>query len=104
MKIVYTHENKLLLHSAKNILELNGIECFLKNEHSASAGGNLGFSNTAAELWVFNANDAEKAISLIDKEITTAALAPHWSCQQCGEENDGSFELCWKCQSEPAST
>ncbi len=104
MNIVYKHENKAILHLAKNLLELNAIECFIKNEHSASAGGNLGLSNAAAELWIMNANDTEKAVSIIDKEISNVSLKPSWSCRQCGEENDGSFEVCWNCQGEIAGT
>lgn len=104
MNIVYKHENKALIHSAKNILELNGIECVIRNEHSASAGGNLGLSNSAAELWVRSGSDKSKALKIIDSEITNAPTNPSWICGQCEEENDGSFELCWKCQSEPAGT
>ncbi|MDP6097076.1 MAG: DUF2007 domain-containing protein [Gammaproteobacteria bacterium] len=104
MNIVFEHENKAILHSAKNLLELNGIECLIKNEHSATAGGNLGITNTAAELWILNAADAEMASSIIDKEILNAPSKPSWTCQQCNEENDGSFEVCWKCQSEAAGT
>ena len=104
MNIVYKHENKAILHSARNLLELNGIECFIKNEHSASASGNLGITNAAAELWIRNAIDAEKAASLIDKEISNDSEKPSWSCEQCGEENAGSFDVCWKCQSDAAST
>ena len=104
MNFVFEHENKAVLHSVKNLLELNGIECFIKNEHSATAGGNLGITNTAAELWVLNTTDAGKARSIIDEQIVNAPSKPSWTCQQCSEENDGSFEVCWKCQSEPGST
>ena len=104
MNIVYKHENKAILNSVKHLLELNGIECFLKNEHSASAAGNLGISNVEAELWIQNTSNTEKAVSIIDREITNATSKPSWSCEQCGEENDGSFEVCWKCQSEAVGT
>ena len=79
MNIVFEHENKAILHSAKNLLELNGIECLVKNEHSATAGGNLGICNTAAELWVVNGADAEMALSIIDKEIMNAPSKPSWT-------------------------
>jgi len=104
MNIVYRHENKVLLYSARNLLELNGIECLIRNEHSASAAGNLGISNSAAELWVRNSADEAKARDIIDTEITNVPSKPSWVCGQCEEENDGSFEVCWKCQSEPAGT
>lgn len=103
MNLIYKHENKLLLHSAKNLLELNGIECLIKNEHSASGGGNLGITNAAAELWVLREDDAEQAMSIIAKEIENSDSKPAWVCKQCGEENDGSFELCWSCQNEAGS-
>jgi hypothetical protein len=104
MNIVYKHENKALLHSAKNLLELNGIECLIRNENSASAGGNLGLSNSAAELCVRNACDESEALRIVDTEIINAPTKTSWVCGQCEEENDGSFEVCWKCQSEPADT
>lgn len=25
---------------------------------------------------------------------------PPWTCEKCGEENPGEFEVCWKCQSD----
>lgn len=100
MQFVYKHENRVILHSVKNLLERNGIECFVKNEHSASVSGTLGITNAATELWVLNSHSTENAISIIDKEITGTASIPAWRCAQCGEENDGSFEVCWKCQSD----
>ena len=45
MKLVYTHENSPAVHSAKNILEMNGIECLLKNEHGSTMGGEFGITN-----------------------------------------------------------
>lgn len=102
MNIVYTNENMAIVQSAKNLLEINGIECFLKNEYSASAGGNLGIANTAVELWVRDAADAQKAAGIIEKDISNATEKQPWVCGKCSEENDGSFEVCWKCQSEAA--
>ena len=98
MRRVYENEKELIVHSAKNVLELNGIECFLKNEHSASVGGNLGITNTCAELWISNISDYENAVSLLEKEINNSASKASWTCDKCDEANDGSFELCWNCQ------
>lgn len=104
MQIVYKHENKVILHSAKNILELHNVDCFIKNEHSASIGGNLGLSNAAAELWVRDSGDAEKATTILENEFANTSSIASWTCKQCGEENDGSFEICWKCQSDATAT
>jgi hypothetical protein len=104
MNIVYKHENKAMLHSIKNLLELNGIECFLKNEHSASVAGNLGIGLSEAELWVLHSADMVKAKALIDDVNRNAPTEPEWTCAKCGEKNDGNFQICWKCQAEFAGT
>ncbi len=100
MRLVYKHENKAILHSAKIVLELNDIKCFVKNEHSASIAGNLGISNTCAELWISNIDDYENAVSLLENEIVNSSSKPPWICDKCNEENEGSFDFCWNCQSE----
>lgn len=45
----------------------------------------------------------------LDLELAVAAasdapVGPSWRCRSCGEENPGSFESCWKCQAERASS
>jgi len=98
MKLVFTQENSPVVHSAKNILEMNGIDCRLKNEHGSSIGSAFGSANWL-ELWVNNDNDFDKAKTIIDQEILNPADKPTWVCSQCNETNDGNFKICWKCQS-----
>jgi len=104
MKLIYTHENILVLHSAKNILALNGIESFVKDEHTIPNGARLGITNIFLELWVSHDEDYTKASEIIDKEVQNPAPRQSWVCAECNEENDGSFELCWNCQAVPIST
>lgn len=103
MKLVYQHENQAVIYSIKNTLELNDISCFLKNEFSTSVGGYPGISNTCLELWIADDNSFEKASAIVANETTSSANDTPWQCTACQEENDGSFEVCWNCQSEPAS-
>lgn len=98
MKLIYTHENAMLLHSAKNILERNNIESVFKNEHSAPNGGNLGISNIFQELWVVNDEDYLRATEIIEREIVNPEPKANWACPHCKEENAGSFDFCWNCQ------
>ena len=98
MNIVYKHESKAILHSCKNLLEINGIKCFLKNEHSASVAGNFGTTLSEAELWVLNSDDVVRARSIIHALNADAPAKPAWTCGKCGEKNDGNFQICWKCQ------
>ena len=99
MNKVYSHENLALVHSAKNLLEISGIECFLKNEHYAT-GGHAGLASFPVELWVTNSDDSAKAATILAKDLSSNDQQSAWICVECGEENDGSFEICWNCQHE----
>jgi hypothetical protein len=99
MKLIYTNENRLLVGNAKNILEAHGIEVILKNEFAQSAVGQTSPSDTWPELWLMNDSDYESASRVIGSSLSEEN-APEWICSQCGESNDASFEICWKCQSE----
>ncbi len=98
MKLVYTHENRLMVENAANLLRQQNIHPQLKNEFSAGAMGELSPLQTWPELWV-NEDDYPHAKGIIDQLEQTAA-GGNWRCPACGEENDASFELCWSCQRE----
>tara|TARA_R110001592_G_scaffold326640_2_gene607536 strand:- start:7601 stop:7912 length:312 start_codon:yes stop_codon:yes gene_type:complete len=98
MKLIYTHENTMLLHSAKNILDSNNIESVFKNEHSSPSGPNLGISNIFQELWVVHDEDYLRAREILEREIINPEPKAAWTCPQCNEDNAGSFDFCWNCQ------
>ncbi|SMF00928.1 Putative signal transducing protein [Alteromonadaceae bacterium Bs31] len=96
MKVIYTAENRLLVGNAQNLLEQAGISVFLKNEHAASGVGELSAIDSWPELWVDEA-DFSKAKAVIEPLFSDEVLAS-WQCEECGEENEASFEVCWQCQ------
>ncbi len=98
-KRVYSHENLAMVHSARNLLALNGIDSFIKNEFHAS-GGHVGLISIPVELWVSDARDAGRAESLLRENAEAGDAGPSWRCPACGEENEGNFEVCWRCQAE----
>ncbi len=98
MKHIYTHDNVVVLHSVKNVLAASDIESFVKNEHTIPVSANHGINNIFHELWILNDQDYDKARMIIDKEIDNPEPKASWVCSNCGEENEGSFEICWKCQ------
>lgn len=98
MRLIYKHDNVAILHSAKNILEINGIEAFVKNEHSSTSGARFGISNMFMELWLNHDEDFEKANTILERDMNNQVDAKPWVCGNCKEENDGAFEVCWKCQ------
>ena len=95
--MIYTNENRMIVGNAKNIVEANGIEVFLKNEHSQSAVGEIPTTDGWPELWVLDDSDYEKALQVIESSFSKDT-DPAWDCSACGESNDASFGACWKCQ------
>lgn len=98
MKLIYKNENRAIVYSVKNILELNHIDSQIKNEYGHTSGGELGLPNSLLELWLLNDQDYEKARSIIETQIADPTDTKPWICDKCGEENEGNFEICWNCQ------
>lgn len=99
MKLLYTHENRLIVSNAKNIVEAAGITIMLKNEFAAGGVGELSAFDTWLELWVVDNSDFEPARDLIKASFSAENTAP-WVCSSCKEDNDAAFEVCWNCQNE----
>ena len=100
MKLIYTNENNFLVSNARNILENENIEVYIKNEFLSGAAGDLAPFDTWQELWVED-KDYDKATKLL-LTLTDNKVSTNWSCPVCGEANEASFEVCWNCQKERA--
>lgn len=98
MKLLFTHENKIVVESTRCHLESEGIELLLRNEYSSGGLGELAPIETWPELWVGEAHFAN-AKRLLDA-FATHAESDMWTCAGCNEENEASFESCWQCQTE----
>lgn len=99
MQLIFTHENRLFVANAKNILESQGFEIQLKNEFVSSAIGEVSPFDCWLEIWLFNDADYEAAKAVIDQAFSNRGATP-WRCGGCGEENDPSFDWCWQCGKE----
>ena len=97
MKKIYTHDNAFIVHNVKNLVEAQGIEVFLKNEFAQGALGEAAAFDTWPELWVINEGDYDKALAIVSATQQTENAAD-WRCNNCGELNDASFDICWHCQ------
>ncbi|MDF2186741.1 putative signal transducing protein [Grimontia hollisae] len=93
---VYSASNSLEAHSLKGMLESMGIEVVLKGESLASATGELPADVIAVTLWVEELREKKALAALKEYEAQGDTI---WFCSGCGEENGGSFELCWQCGS-----
>jgi hypothetical protein len=97
MKLIYTNENRYLVHNLENIMVNAGIEIMLKNEFAAGAAGDLIPHETWLELWVMDDADYDKAKQVIESTFSKENDNP-WHCNHCHESNDASFDFCWNCQ------
>jgi hypothetical protein len=101
MKMVYTNESRFLVGNARNILQAQGIDVVLRNEHASSAIGEVSAFDAWVEIWVLNDSDYSRACAVIEASLSEKD-AVAWLCEHCKEENDASFELCWNCQGDRA--
>jgi hypothetical protein len=95
MKLIYTHENRLLVELAKSRLEHAGIAVFLKNEFAQGAVGELAPLQAWPELWLRRERDFQWATSVLADDENGDIP---WRCRDCGEENGAAFDFCWQCQ------
>lgn len=101
---VYSAANPVEAHAIRNLLEQAGIEARVVGDIIRMAGGELPLGQvTAPRIWVREA-DVGRAREIVRQyEALRRSGAPEddatpWTCPQCGEEVEGSFEICWNCQ------
>ena len=99
MKKVTSSESLITISHYKNVLESEGIEAFIRNEHLGSIVGEMPFQEVWPQLWVRNDLDYDRALQLIDRAVTDESPAAAWKCKNCGAENEGQFAACWSCES-----
>ena len=97
MKLIYTHENRFLVNNMKNIVEGARIPVVLRNEYAIGGVGDLSPFDVWLELWVMEDEDYDLAMRVIQDHIGTNSNA-EWTCNNCGERNASSFDICWNCQ------
>jgi hypothetical protein len=96
MKLLYTNENRYLVHNIQNLVGNSGIKIMLKNEFAAGGAGDLVPLETWLELWVINDNEYDRAMDVISSSFSREDDV-EWICSNCREKNDASFDFCWNC-------
>lgn len=98
MRKVYTAESVIEVAHLRNVLEAEGIRCFVRNEGLAGVIGEIPYVECWPELWVVRNGDALRARGLVDQARQSApAAGPDWRCERCGELVEGQFDSCWRC-------
>jgi len=95
---VATAESLAEIGHYRNVLEQNGIRCYVKNEQLSGALGEVPFLECLPELWVLTDRDALRAERLL-RELREGATerTGNWQCPKCGESNEAQFASCWHC-------
>lgn len=97
MKKVFSHHDRFTVFQIKQLLDDKGIPCFVKNEFAIGAMGELSPMDVLPEVWISDLQwlpKAQEVIDLFEKQPKNSSL---WICNQCQEQNDANFELCWQC-------
>ena len=90
--------DSLEIHHLKNVLEAEGIRCFLKNELLARLAGEIPFTECALELHLRDEADRWRAERILaDWRGARPGTEAPWRCGHCGEQLEGQFTTCWKC-------
>ena len=96
MKKLTSSESLITINHYKNVLAAEGIRTEIRNEYLGSIMGEMPFVETWPELWVVNAIEFDRAKQIIE-EVENEGPSESWVCRNCGEQNEGQFAVCWKC-------
>ena len=103
MKRIFSSPNLVEVHHARNLLEAEGVQTFLRNELLAGAMGELPFAECQAELWIADGSDAVRAERVLrEGRVRGAGKGIPWQCA-CGEKLEAQFSQCWRCARNPSA-
>lgn len=101
MRRVYIAENAFDACLVRDRLLDAGIEAAVHGEMLVGAIGELPPDSRPA-VWI--ADDAlyDRAREVVEQFERGEPAGRRWRCRRCGEENEGTFALCWNC-TQPSS-
>lgn len=100
MKLIYTHDNSIVVGNANALLQQEGIRTQLRNEFASGAVGELSAIDSWPEIWVSDL-DEERARIIVERLFSQSMNGRElreWQCLHCSEKNEPTFEICWHCQ------
>ncbi len=95
---IYSTQDTLMLGHLRNVIKAHGIECVIRNEHLATAAGELPPIECWPELWIVDDSRYNEARALLRRALAPlGAVEKPWKCRGCGEDVEGQFTQCWNC-------
>jgi len=99
MKKVYSAENLVMAGHVQSLLDQTGIDCEIQNQNLAGALGELPPFECWPEVWIYDDDDYNRALAVIEQALSGADQGTPWQCA-CGERIEGQFSQCWNCGAE----
>jgi hypothetical protein len=102
VKKIYSAKNPIDAHLLKGVIEAEGIQGVVQGDFLWSTRGEVPITpETCPSVWVTNDEDYEKAMEIVNKFQSQAAIGEseieEWRCENCNEINEGQFTECWQC-------
>jgi hypothetical protein len=102
VKVVYSAPDEASAQLVCDLLEAHEIPCRMNGTSLVALRGALPMADATVTVEVLNADDVERARTLIAEFERAATSGDEWSCPTCREDNPSNFDSCWKC-SQPRS-
>ena len=97
---LYTAAHLVDAHLLRGALESAGIEAEVRGEYLFSTRGEAPVTtDTLPAVWIVRDDDLDAAMAIVREFEQGPARGPvgTWLCAACGEVNEETFDVCWKC-------
>lgn len=91
----YSAANPMEAELLVGLLRQRGIEAGLRSQGLMGGIGELPMDALHTPVWVAPA-ELDNARAVLE-DYEAQGEADTWSCSECGEINEASFEFCWQC-------
>lgn len=95
--VIFSSLNMAEVHLVRSLLTREGIVSRVRGQLRAPLAGEIPVDDARAELLVGH-DRFDQAEAVIRAARTASSIER--PCPACGEQNPGSFELCWHCGAE----
>ena len=97
---LYTAAHIVDAHLLRGALESAGIDAEVRGEYLFSTRGEAPVTmDTLPAVWIVSDEDLDAATAIVREFEQRPEPGPvgTWVCAVCGEVNEETFDVCWKC-------
>ena len=98
MKKLYQARDRIEAQLLKDFLASHHISTVVQGDYLSGAAGELP-ALMFPVIWVLDERDVSRGRELIAAFNRRKPEGAGWRCTDCGESNEGQFDLCWHCGS-----